>query len=126
MPEIIRNASLWMGGVKIFEAQSAELDLNSNAVVAIGDGVGIGATQAPITGQVTAKKWQVVGGTAGGTKLRTAFMQRKYITSNYGDADGVLWKATVVVTQLKSSSDMTKGTQEGDFTALLVGDPQPI
>jgi hypothetical protein len=126
MPEIIRNASVWVGGVKVSEAQTAELDLNSNSTVAIGDGGAIGATQAPFTGQIAMKKWQVIGGTAAGTKLQTAFMRRKYISVNYGTADGTLWKCPCIVGQLKSTSDMAKGTCEGDYTLLLAGEAQPM
>jgi len=126
MAEIIRNASTWVGGVKVSEAQTAELDLNANAQVAIGDGGPIGATQAPFTGQITIKKWEVVGGTPAATKLQTAFRARKYVTVNYGAADGTLWKCPCIVNQYKSSSDTSKGTCEGDYTLLLAGEAVPI
>ncbi len=123
---IIRNASVWAAGVKISEAQSAELDLNSNATVAIGDGEAIGALQAPFTGQITAKRWSVVGGTASATKLNNAFFDRKQLTVNYGTVDGVLYKCPCIVAQFKTSADMTKGSQESDYTLMLVGKPTRI
>ena len=123
---IIRNASVWIGGVKISEMQTAELDLNANTQIAVGDGTIIGSTQAPHTGQITAKKWMTVGGSAAGTKLQQAYLQRKYVTVNYGVADGTLWKCSCIVSQLKISSDTGKGTCEGDFTLMFAGDPQAI
>lgn len=120
---IIRNASVWVGGVKVSEAQSAELDLNSNTTVAIGDGEAIGALQAPFTGQISMKKWAVIGGTAAATKLDTAFLERKSITVNYGTVDGNLWKCPCIIAQFKTSADMTKGSQESDYTLMLTGNP---
>jgi hypothetical protein len=121
MAEIIRNASFWIGGVKIATAQSASRDSKSNATVCVGDGEIIGATQAPHTGQYDIKKWQLVGGDAAEAKLVDAHENNKYITVNYGVAGGYLYKTLCIITDYKSSSDMASGKCEGDFTIQFAG-----
>lgn len=126
MPEIIRNASFWVGGVKVATAQSGTYDSKSNAVVALGDGTIIGGTQAPHTGQIDFKIWQLVGGDAANAKLQDAHDNDKYITVNYGIDGGFLRKVTCLVTDYKSTSDMSSGKCEGDFTCQFASKPVRI
>jgi hypothetical protein len=121
MTEIIRNGSVWIGGVKIAELQTATYDSKSNAQVCPGDGELIGATQAPHTGQIDIKMWLLVGGSAANAKLQDAHDNNKYITCNYGTDGGYLRKVKCIVTDYKSTSDTSKGSCEGDFTLQFAG-----
>jgi hypothetical protein len=126
MAEIIRNASIWVGGVKVATAQSGSYDSKSNAVVAVGDGAIIGATQAPHTGQIDFKAWMLIGGDSANAKLQDAHDNNKYITVNYGIDGGYLRKVLCIITDYKSTTDMSSGKTEGDFTCQFAGKPVRI
>jgi hypothetical protein len=121
---ILRNPSCFIGGVHVFEAQTSDIELDSNAQQAIGDGMVLGATQAPKTGKMSVKKWNQVGGSAAHTKILDAFLNDKIVTFDYGPDSGNFWKFKVRITTYKSTGDTSKGSCEGDISMMMVGKPE--
>lgn len=121
---IVRNPSIFIGGVHVVEATKEDIELDANAQAVIGDGVVLGATQAPLTGKANFTKWNTVSGSAADTKLMSALLDQKIITFDYGPDGGSFWKWRCRVTTYKSDGENEKGSCQGTISLMLIGRPE--
>ncbi len=125
-PEIIRNASLYVKGRKVANAETAKMALKANSELKIGDGKVVGAAQGVPTCSITFTTITTVGGNASTQALTNALLNHEYIDVGLGIVDGKMRMCSnMIVDEEDADANMAKGDQTGSFT-LLGGAPELV
>jgi len=126
MAEIIRNASIYVENLKVGNAETAEVDVNSNNELKMGDGAVIGVAQGISTSTVKLTSITPVSGSVGTRKLVRALLDKTPVKVALASVEGWAYEwDNLWVENSTHASNMAKGDLTGSFT-LAGGEPELV
>lgn len=120
--ETIRSFSVYVDGEKLGTATGHAYDIDSNAELAIGDGIVLGVSQAVKTCKIVADTIIPFGGKANLRKLLDALLNSKKLQIGVGVLGAQIHKIDMYCTNASFKSETAKGMATGNWT-LLGGKP---